>query len=197
MKFGQNFRFLQVWTHRKCQKLNLAKNSHFCRSGPVENVKNYIWPKIPIFAGLDLSKMSKMKFGQKFTFCRSKPVKNVKNGSWLKFHIFAGPDLSKMSKIEFGQDFSFLQVWTCQKCQKLNLAKNSHFCRSGPVENVKNYIWPKIPIFAGLDLSKMSKMKFGQKFTLLQVLTCRKCKKCKLAKNSHFAGADLSKMSKI
>ena len=125
MKFGQKLTFLQVRTCQKCQKLNLAKNSHFCRSGPVKNVKNEIWQKT---------------------------------------HIFAGRDLSKMSKIKFGQKITFLQVRTFRKCHKLNLAKISHFCRSGTVENVKNEIWPKFHIFAGPDLSNMSKIKFGQNF---------------------------------
>ena len=97
MKFGQNFIFLQVWTHRKCQKLSLAKNSHFSSSGPVENGKNEIWPKIHIFAGPDLSKCQKCKF--------------AKNSH------FAGPDLSKMSKMEVGYKFTFLQVRTFQKWQ--------------------------------------------------------------------------------
>ena len=147
MKFGQKLTFLQVRTCQKCQKLNLAKNSHFCRSGPVKNVKNEIWQKT---------------------------------------HIFAGRDLSKMSKIKFGQKITFLQVRTCRKCHKLKLAKISHFARSGTVENVKNEIWPKFHIFAGSDLSKMSKIKFGQKFTFLQVRTCQKCQKLNLAKISHF-----------
>ena len=79
IKFSQKFTFLQVRTCRKCQKLQLAKNSHFCRSGPVKNGKYEIQPKIHIFASPELSKMSEMDFDQKFTFCMSGPVENVKN----------------------------------------------------------------------------------------------------------------------
>ena len=206
MKFGKKRTFLQVRTCRKCQKWNLAKNLHFCRSGPVKNVKNEIWPKFHIFAGSDLSKMSKIKFGQNFTFlqvwncrkcqkwnlakishfCRSRPVKNVKNEIWPKTYIFAGPDLSKMSKMKFGQNFTFLQVRTCQKCQKWNLAKTLHFCRSGPVKNVKNEIWPKTYIFAGPDLSKMSKMKFRQNFNFWRSGPVKNVKSENWPKFSHF-----------
>ena len=193
------------------------KFSHFCRSRPVKNVKNEIWPKTYIFAGPDLSKMSKMKFRQNFTFLHARTCQKCQKWNLAKISIFAGPDLSKMSKVKFGQNFTFLQVRTCRKCQKWNLAKNlhfcrsgpvknvkseiwpkfSHFCRSGPVKNVKNEIWPKTYIFAGPDLSKMSKMKFRQNFTFLHARTCQKCQKWNLAKISIFAGPDLSKMSKV
>ena len=139
----------------------MARISHFCRSGPVKTFKNGSWLKIHILQVRTCQKSQKWKLAKNPHFCCSGTVKSVKNGSWLKIHILAVPHLSKMPKMKIGQNFTFLQVRTCQKCQKWKLARNPHFCWSGPVKNVKNEIWLKFHIFAGPDLSKLSKMDVG------------------------------------
>ena len=152
---------MHVRTCRKFSKIKVGKKFTFCKSGPVKNVNNGSWLKIHILQVRTCQKCQKWKLAKNPHFCCSGTVKSVKNGSWLRIYIFARRDPSKMSIMKCGQNFTFLQVRTCQNFQKWKLAKNSHFSCSAPVKNVKNENWPKFHIFAGPDLSIMSKMEVG------------------------------------
>ena len=182
--------------------------SYFCRFGPVEISKKVLAAKNLIFAGPDLSKFPKRYLQQNFSFlqvrtcrnfqkgtcskishfCRSGPVEISKKVLAAKVLTFEGPDLSKFPKKDFEQNFSFLQVQTCRNFQKSIWINISHFDRSGPVEISKKVLGAKFLIFAGPNLSKFPKKYLEQKFSCLQVWTCRNVEESCLRETYPFAG---------